>query len=511
MYHFFFAGCGSTPRYSAALILVLLSLALLPRDLALEPTSEDDLAECDDVGLSQLPQLKRHRARIQQQVHGRPSLAESTKAESSPASAGQDSHGHGHGGARSHHQKRRLPQLSVRRRRRQSTKKKPAKDPAFAASEASKHSQRTGPPVLSGSPSAATPDTGLTFIQIGSSINETKPEEIVDDYVGPPPPPSNASTSGIALGDARVLREAPSETYLFGGPDRMQFGSLAVGMFTLALSLSAMAARFIFHGWMQHRLAQGGIREKAEKLKVTHSAELEDMFPVVKGAKSEMKSGVLMRIQGRVVSESQGSLVAPLSGQQCVMYSASISHQRHDGIHQPVAFRSESTDFAIEMRGSPNLRITVHSHDVGLFDMVGGKLAREHTLAEAPDAWRAFLLAHCVPGQDASSGVALGPDDSLLDFRESALDQGVEVTCIGEIARDRNGNLSLYPWRPTPNKVAPGGLLEFVREDVARKPTLSQEVTARIKSFARSIWPQPSRRESLVGRVMISDDPSFLD
>merc|ERR1719359_834314 len=120
------------------------------------------------------------------------------------------------------------------------------------------------------------------------------------------------------------------------------------------------------------------------------------MFPVVKGAKSEMKSGVLMRIQGRVVSESQGSLVAPLSGQQCVMYSASISHQRHDGIHQPVAFRSESTDFAIELSGSPHLRIMVHSHDVILFDMVGGKRVRECALAEAPDSWRAFLLAHCV-------------------------------------------------------------------------------------------------------------------
>merc|ERR1719359_546426 len=149
------------------------------------------------------------------------------------------------------------------------------------------------------------------------------------------------------------------------------------------------------------------------------------MFPVVKGAKSEMKSGVLMRIQGRVVSESQGSLVAPLSGQQCVMYSASISHQRHDGIHQPVAFRSESTDFEVELSDAPHIRIAVHSHDVVLFDMADGKRVQECCLSEAPDSWQEFLLSHCVPGQDASSGVALGRSDSLLDFRESALMQGV--------------------------------------------------------------------------------------
>lgn len=389
---------------------------------------------------------------------------------------------------------------------------------------------------------------GLSFLQIGTSLNVTRLEEdqeepllddlaassaaidpaaagmedtdarpstpttavvtgIEEDDTGPSAPPAAAAagmelhrsppvavTSGITLGTAKGLTELSTEAHLFIAPDKIAMASLVFGVIVLALSVSAMYVR----AWRQSQ--PQGIREKAEKLRVTRQAQLESMV----GLNGPLKPGKLVRIQGRVVPESQGSLVAPLSSQQCVMYSASISHQRHDGIHQPVAFRSESTDFAIELSGSPTLRIAVHSQDVALFDMVEGKLVREYSLAEAPDAWRAFLLAHCVPGQDASSSVSLGTDDSALDFRESALVQGAEVTCIGEIARDRNGSLALLPWRPSPNTGTPGAPLQFAGED----KTLLQKVVA---SLARRVGrPVTARRESLVGRVMISDDPEFL-
>lgn len=311
--------------------------------------------------------------------------------------------------------------------------------------------------------------------------------------------------------------QLPAEQTLLVGfaPDKVAFVALSFCTFAVVISMCAMAARFIFQSWLQHRSVQKGVREKAEKLSVTHGAELESMFGLHCNRQSQqpLSPGILMRIQGRVVSESQASLVAPLSGQSCTLYSASVSHQRHDGIHQPVAFRSESTDFVVELSGSPHLRIAVDSHDVALFDMVCGKEFRECALAEAPDSWRAFLLAHCVPGQDVSSGMALGRNDSLLDFREAALLEGAEVTCIGEVVRDRNGKLSLHPWQPSDTKVAMS-TIEFTREDHGgRNPFRPlQELVSRLLSPSRKISPSPPapRRESLMGRVMVSDDPELL-
>jgi hypothetical protein len=396
---------------------------------------------------------------------------------------------------------------------------------------------------------------GLTFIQIGSSINETVQEmpDNDDDEVGdeeesiPAPavaggpdvsaPIVIANGDGFTIATAKAVVHPPQETHAptqassagITEHEQLQHGhssevllkvaavALLFGMGALAVSLCAFAARFGWHAWQQRRVVQG-VREKAEKLKVTHGAELEKVFGLHAGMQNQqpMSPGILMRIQGRVLCETQGSLVAPLSGQNCVMYSASVSHQRHDGIHQPVAFRSESTDFVIELSDSPHIHIAVHSHDVVLFDMVDGKRVRECCLSEAPDSWRAFLLSNCMPGHDASNGMALGRNDSLLDFRESALMQGVEVTCIGEIARDRNGRLALYPWQPSPpspSKASQGGSVEFSKEEGKGASSNSTVVETVLKLFNRGVTtavPVVPRRESLVGRVMISDHPQLI-
>merc|ERR1712232_803340 len=194
----------------------------------------------------------------------------------------------------------------------------------------------------------------------------------------------------------------------------------------------------------------------AQQIRVTSGADVEDMF------KSQLSSlgntahrGSPMRLQGKIKSEPEATqLQAPFSGRPCVIFSASTSQNRSDGVHQPpVAFNSAGIDFTIELLGSPSVTVAVHSQDVSLFDMASGRVASEQPFDEAPDAWRSFTLAHLMPRQDSASGCMAHADGGIvgqgpLEFNECSLAIGSTVTCIGEITRDRTGGLHLYPWRP---------------------------------------------------------------
>merc|ERR1719401_2245080 len=115
-------------------------------------------------------------------------------------------------------------------------------------------------------------------------------------------------------------------------------------------------------------------------------------------------------------------LVAPISCRPCVMYSASVSHHRQDGVHQPpIAFHSHGVNFAIEVSENPHIKVEVHSQDVALFDMAAGRFSCEQAFAEASESRVAFTLQHCNPVKNQSmNDVELG-FDGKLEFRECAL------------------------------------------------------------------------------------------
>ncbi|CAK9085751.1 Uncharacterized protein SCF082_LOCUS40606 [Durusdinium trenchii] len=209
----------------------------------------------------------------------------------------------------------------------------------------------------------------------------------------------------------------------------------------------------------------------------------------------------MTRIQGRVIAKTAQMMVTPFSDQSCVMYSASASQKRQDGVHQPpLAYHAACSDFAIELEGATPLQISVHGHDVSLFQMSRGRFYKEAAFSEVPEPWRGFALAHLIHGIDAScnamSCVDLGTQGTL-EFCESALLHGSRVTCVGEVVRDRNGDLSLCPWRPVVEGVeAPRGVAEKRR--------------AFPLQFATTSW-ESSTSSQLTGQVLISDDPQFLD
>jgi len=215
-------------------------------------------------------------------------------------------------------------------------------------------------------------------------------------------------------------------------------------------------------------------------------------------ADSSLQKLGMTRIQGRVVAKNAQAMATPFSDQQCVMYSASASQQRQDGVHQPpLAYHAACSDFAIELDGPTPLQISVHGHDVSLFQMSHGRFCKEASFSDVPEPWRGFALAHLIHGVDAScnamSCVDLGAQGAL-EFCESALLHGSRVTCVGEVVRDRNGELSLCPWRP---------LVEGLEATCVEKNRMFP------LQFSATSWESPAISQ-LNGQVLISDNPQFF-
>ncbi|CAE8695366.1 unnamed protein product, partial [Polarella glacialis] len=214
----------------------------------------------------------------------------------------------------------------------------------------------------------------------------------------------------------------------------------------------------------------------------------------------------IQRLEGRIVPRAGVAMSAPFSSRPCVMYSASASQQRRqDGVHQPpLAYHATGSDFILELddgsdESGPTVQISVHSHDVSLFDMTAGRFSKESAFSEASDAWRSFALAHLIHGLDASSNamnrVDLGAKGAL-EFCECSLLAGARVTCVGEIACDRNGSLSLCPWRPDASSGGAANLKEMVLNKLS---TTSWEQS--------DFFGSGSSASPLSGQVLISDSP----
>lgn len=220
-------------------------------------------------------------------------------------------------------------------------------------------------------------------------------------------------------------------------------------------------------------------------------------------------AGVAMRVQGRVRrKEGAAPLAAPLSGRACVLYAASASRGRNDGVHAPpLAFLAAGSDFEVELCDGSGVRLAVRGHDVELFGAKSSARVERQTFSNAPQAWRGFVVSNLVPAADASTHFGacrnLGSDGAVLEFRECVLLDGCMVTCVGEVAYDCEGKLGLYPWRPPLEKVA-GGETAFATS----VHWLQKAALWLASAFSTSMRSDPL--DGLVGRVMASEDPALL-
>lgn len=343
----------------------------------------------------------------------------------------------------------------------------------------------------------------LSFMQVDSNSSEHHPvslSELKKDGLGPNsawnfagPVMAGHASGGHAL--AALLGSPTAEATAPVDVASLLFGLATVfGIVAFVAVGCAIVVRLslLFRSGSRADLRQAtNVRAKTELMVASRGAELRSMFGVAGENESDdakakaatdvqpMRPGMLMRVQGRVVAKPGTSLMAPFSSRHCVLYSASASHQRHDSVHQPpLAFFSSHSDFEIEALDEPGLTLAVHGQDVSLFDMGAGLHCCEHAFSSAPVSLRGFVIAHpAIAAAPAcgQTGQALGSDGLLIDFRECALVVGSVVTCVGEVARDRCGRLGLVPWQPAPQALG-----------------------------------YATHHDPLVGRVMISDDPSLI-
>eukprot|EP00913_Durusdinium_trenchii_P011711 g10998.t2 len=99
----------------------------------------------------------------------------------------------------------------------------------------------------------------------------------------------------------------------------------------------------------------------------------------------------LLRLEVRVEGPELGSaaLRAPLTGRSCVLHSAAVSKQLHDGMPAvPVAFSASSVDFTVTLVDDKETCIHIKGEDVSLFDTVNGKCIERTTFDAAPDSWQ---------------------------------------------------------------------------------------------------------------------------
>eukprot|EP00930_Biecheleria_cincta_P026258 TRINITY_DN18530_c0_g1_i1.p1 TRINITY_DN18530_c0_g1~~TRINITY_DN18530_c0_g1_i1.p1 ORF type:complete len:481 (+),score=113.97 TRINITY_DN18530_c0_g1_i1:74-1516(+) len=262
--------------------------------------------------------------------------------------------------------------------------------------------------------------------------------------------------------------------------------------------------------------AQADLHQMVRSMHFTTEEELLAMLASQRGTDEPLNAGVLMKIEGRIVAKPGQAMSTPFSDRACVMYSASASRPRQDGVHQPpLAYHAAGSDFVLQLdaldeSGKP-LQVSVQSQDVCLFEMCAGRFAKEAAFADVAEAWKGFALSHLIHGSSTetascntmSSIIAKGD----LEFCECSLLDGAWVTCVGEVVRERNGELSLCPWRP-----AIAGVEKLPQRDNGRVASLKRAVLGRLsmpsweEQVASGAMPSP-----LAGQVFISDGSELRD
>lgn len=284
-----------------------------------------------------------------------------------------------------------------------------------------------------------------------------------------------------------------------------------------ALGLGAGLVASSFGHW---RLGSD-VRHQVESLQRCTAAEIEQRLPTGGGYdlafSKPLSSCQLLRLEGRVRGPIAGrgpltaappALTAPLTGQPCVIYSASVSRQVHDGMHAaPVAFSSASTDFSVALLDAPHIHIELSGESVSLFDLCGGRLVERCSLANCPERWQDFTLVHrTTPGNDWTTSFISRTETSILEFQECALFVGAVVTLVGELHRGADGTLTLRPLQSN-SKAA-------VSSQTPGTPRLRSILTEKLRASwdrgGATQWDQaPGGRTSQ--KVLISDDPTLLD
>mmetsp|Transcript_119964 Transcript_119964/g.344825 ORF Transcript_119964/g.344825 Transcript_119964/m.344825 type:complete len:664 (-) Transcript_119964:71-2062(-) len=263
-----------------------------------------------------------------------------------------------------------------------------------------------------------------------------------------------------------------------------------------------------------------------------------------------LKDDQLVRVQAVVEGPTSGQpLIAPLTGQACVLYAAVASRQVGlNGRMARIATAYKQHDFNIMLQvsgdhrdscGKQRLRVKVSGDEAWLFDAFWGRLSTVRTMDGAPESWRQFISEHQVsrsafgePCDSGGSGGTSAPsaqtaatsattDDTLVEFEERALPIGAKVTVVGKLSRRPTGALYLRrlapPGAPTPT-LSHLQLPPASAPSSAKRPNAAASVLPgrgrTSKDFSGSLHPRAVEFDAVLqaygSKVLISDDPTLL-
>jgi len=285
-----------------------------------------------------------------------------------------------------------------------------------------------------------------------------------------------------------------------------------------------------------------GLRRQVMHIQPSSAEALQEFLSTPLGEES---IATVVRLEGRVVprasavtATSNQCLIAPFSLRNAVFYSASVSQNQDDGVHSvPLAFHNASADFDIEIAtpDSRTILVRVSKRGVALFDMGGGRFAQEHAFAEAPEAWKGFVISHLTKGPDRPTAAEVGFMSRMFEFKESALVAGTMVTAVGELVRGIDGQLELWPVGASAIAAPQAAWCSFLSQDGVLpcasygacpdgQPTEAHKdkdkgtfqrhsgLLSRLVSWERPVAEQRHAepwRDPLHGRISISDDESI--
>merc|ERR1719265_1675923 len=216
----------------------------------------------------------------------------------------------------------------------------------------------------------------------------------------------------------------------------------------IAAAIFAIVLLLWFWASMQSSKATGP-RMHVEAMKLSYGTQVESILRSRERYDSVMQTPLsqshVVRIQGRVVPGTHGTLTSPLWQRESVMYFTSVTPKTADGnFGSPLTVHSRSVDFGIQLLDAPHIQLAVCGQDAMLFDMKRGDYEKDLTLADAGENWQDFVLNHA--GAERTME-AFESHDRTFQFREIALSLGAIVTCVGEVRHDQYGVLGLWPWQ----------------------------------------------------------------
>jgi len=205
----------------------------------------------------------------------------------------------------------------------------------------------------------------------------------------------------------------------------------------------------------KRRVSSGSspMRARVEELSRCSADDVVQQLPVACSydcaLSKPLRSRCVLRLEVQVaepLGPSARPLVAPLTEQECVIFSATV-FKRVRGQGLALSFAASNVDFHVTLLDDPSTHIEVMGMDVSMFEMYTGRFVQTGTFATAPDHYRAFVMNNQVEAAKLRHD-ELTTEDAPLEFQESALLIGSKITLVGELCRGPSGTLMLQPLEP---------------------------------------------------------------